>query len=525
MDKISEVREDLLASARALIGSDSLPRSASNETGTCDSAAFVRQVLHKLGGPWGPRSLKWNQAFLYDHLQGEIAINQAKPGDLVFWSGSYWNSRKQLPPHGILHVEIATGAGEGTIGVRSKKIEEYDRLIFPSLRFRDLRVHCKSIDPWLRGQFKCFCSKHNWTARGNETLRQEFEDPFHEMLRLWKNFALGTGNNNRLVKQALLEHGWKQVVVSSSKLFRLSWTQTMKETAKLNIQEGRQLSNHVPGLHNVFTSKRALAHLVHKIPHFPAPKGYDLADEADYQTFVSVATDGVWILKPHALNQGIGISLVRNVMEFKRKLAKGEESRQKVIQVYLEPLLLDGYKFDIRFYTAIVRCRPFVAVWYPEYYVRRSLIKYESDSLDLLAHLTNAHQQKAHPDFEARKEESIISRAQVAEKLGPVVTERLEQEMVRCSAALFKAAATEVDQRWGCFELIGLDYMLDAQGNVNFIEANTNPALFTDTSVQQALIPRVVAELVQIVLRIHEDDLDFLEGTHFRLLYSEISVS
>ena len=519
----SELREQLVASARALVGHDSLPSQSGAQV--CDSAAMVRCVLHQLGGALGPRNLKWNQCFLFDHLQGEITKDQLKPGDLVFWSGIYWNPSKQQQPHKIVHVEMATGAGQATIGVREKTVEEYDSLIFPSLRFKDLHVHCKSIEPWLRGQFKCACPQHNWSARGSESLRQSLEDPIHESLRSWKTFALGTGNNNRLVKQALLEQGWKQVVVASSKQFRLCWTQTLRETVKFAPQEGKQLSNHVPGLHNVFTSKRALSHLIRRIPDFPAPQSYDLSDDRDYQAFTALPSEGLWILKPHALNQGIGISLVRNVAEFKRKLSKAEENRQKVIQIYLEPLLLDGYKFDIRFYTAIVRCKPFIALWYPEYYVRRSLIKYQSDSLDLLAHLTNAHQQKAHPEFESRKEESIISREQLIAKLGAPLMSSVEAEMVRISASLFRAVAREADQRWGCFELIGLDFMLDDQQKVYFIEANTNPALFTDTSVQQALIPKVVTDLMQIVVRLHEDRMDFLEGTQFQVLYSEIKVA
>lgn len=520
MMEASQKRDQLLTAARSLIGKDSLPSGQ-----VCDSASFVRCVLHSLGGQWSPRNLKWNQCFLFDHLPGEISREQLQPGDLVFWSGVYWNPSKPQPPHKIVHVELAIGGGQSTIGVRDRTVEEYPSLSFPSLRFKDIHVHCKSIDPWLHGLFKSACPLHNWALRGSDTIRQTLSDPVHEVLRNWKTFVLGPGNNIRLVKQALLEQGWKQIIVATSKHYRLCWSQTYRENAKLAPVEGKQLSNHIPGLQNVFTSKKALSHLVRKIDDFPAPISYDLADDRDYQAFVSKAVGETWILKPQALNQGIGISLVRNVSEFKAKLAKGDENRLKVIQIYLQPLLLDGYKFDIRFYTAIVRCKPFVAVYYPEYYIRRSLIEYNSDTENLLAHLTNAHQQKSHPDFESRREESILSRSQLSGKLGETLIAHIEEEMVRISVMLFRAAAKETEQRWGCFELIGLDFMLDEGRKVYFIEANTNPALFTDTTVQMALIPRVVTELLQCVTRVHEDRLDFLRGTQFRVLYSEIKLT
>ena len=41
-----------------------------------------------------------------------------KPGDLVFISGTYFNSKSKQHPHDMVHVEIWLGDGVKTIGAR-----------------------------------------------------------------------------------------------------------------------------------------------------------------------------------------------------------------------------------------------------------------------------------------------------------------------------------------------------------------------------------------------------------------------
>ena len=48
---------------------------------------------------------------------------------------------------------------------------------------------------------------------------------------------------------------------------------------------------------------------------------------------------------------------------------------------------------------------------------------------------------------------------------------------------VFETAKDKLEQKFGCFELFGLDFMLDEDLNPKLIEINTNPALFTDTKV------------------------------------------
>ncbi|GLC74645.1 hypothetical protein PLESTF_001539000 [Pleodorina starrii] len=74
--------------------------------------------------------------------------------------------------------------------------------------------------------------------------------------------------------------------------------------------------------------------------------------------------------------------------------------------------------------------------------------------------------------------------------------------MRRCVAALFSVAGPLLNPRrlGHCFELLGLDFMMDAEGGLYLIEVNTSPALFRAGSYLSDLLPRLVEEVVQKVV-------------------------
>lgn len=69
---------------------------------------------------------------------------------------------------------------------------------------------------------------------------------------------------------------------------------------------------------------------------------------------------------------------------------------------------------------------------------------------------------------------------------------------------LFAQVQDKLDRKFGCFELFGLDFMLDDQLNPVLIEVNTNPALFTDTAVQKNMLPKLIDDVIKMALRLHE---------------------
>ena len=73
-----------------------------------------------------------------------------------------------------------------------------------------------------------------------------------------------------------------------------------------------------------------------------------------------------WILKPVGLSRGRGISLIN-------KLEDVVFSEPIVLQKYImNPLLVDGYKFDMRIYVLVTSMNPLEAFIYKEGFARLS---------------------------------------------------------------------------------------------------------------------------------------------------------
>lgn len=76
---------------------------------------------------------------------------------------------------------------------------------------------------------------------------------------------------------------------------------------------------------------------------------------------------------------------------------------------------------------------------------------------------------------------------------------------MRICEAVTVCASHKLQHKKGTFELLGMDFMVDDSGNPFLIEANTNPALFTDTHVQKEVITPMMHQAMQIVFASHSN--------------------
>mmetsp|Transcript_4998 Transcript_4998/g.677 ORF Transcript_4998/g.677 Transcript_4998/m.677 type:complete len:104 (-) Transcript_4998:40-351(-) len=99
-------------------------------------------------------------------LPEEISFNKLKPGDLIFYSATYYNPNRKVHPHNMTHVEIFLGgeSGEESLGSRisSRSVQIFDSYKFVSQNYYNVVHHYKSIDVWLKGILRSYCSKHYW---------------------------------------------------------------------------------------------------------------------------------------------------------------------------------------------------------------------------------------------------------------------------------------------------------------------------------------------------------------------------
>ena len=58
-----------------------------------DCCALVRQAIHDLRDEFGFSLDRWNQAYQWDTLPIDLTEDELKPGDLVFISATYYNTK------------------------------------------------------------------------------------------------------------------------------------------------------------------------------------------------------------------------------------------------------------------------------------------------------------------------------------------------------------------------------------------------------------------------------------------------
>lgn len=206
-----------------------------------------------------------------------------------------------------------------------------------------------------------------------------------------------------------------------------------------------------------------------------------------------------------------------------------------IIQRYcINPLLVEGYKFDIRCYMLVARTDPHYLAFYHPGYCRFTLMPYSYDPAsagDTFIHLTNASVQKKHPSYQDRKDKQVMSVDAVIDLLmaaGDVesaeyMRHQMNVDMMTCMVDVLKAAKVRLQRKSGYFDLFGFDFMLrdknrasglpppaagkgrvhlrnDNSRQLLLIETNTNPALHIDCDAQANLLPFVVDGALELVL-------------------------
>ncbi|CAF2423014.1 unnamed protein product [Rotaria sp. Silwood2] len=133
-----------------------------------DCCGLVRRVMYDLSKDFGFVVGPWNQSYMFDTLPKTIThLSDVQPGDLVFISATYYNEKMKKQRHNLTHVEIMLGDGEKTIGARwnNGKVQFFDSYKFISKSYHSQIYTIKSIDHWLKGICKSYCSQHSWRRR------------------------------------------------------------------------------------------------------------------------------------------------------------------------------------------------------------------------------------------------------------------------------------------------------------------------------------------------------------------------
>lgn len=80
----------------------------------------------------------------------------------------------------------------------------------------------------------------------------------------------------------------------------------------------------------------------------------------------------------------------------------------------------------------------------------------------------------------------------------------LPEKIKAIMTQVLKSIEGKIDPRMGIFDFLGLDFLIDEELNVWFIETNVNPALHRNSTVLDERITKAVTTALDIVLEVHE---------------------
>ena len=257
------------------------------------------------------------------------------------------------------------------------------------------------------------------------------------------------------------------------------------------------------------------------------PQTYTLYDEAECRAFFAQlpATDeedNLWILKPVDLSKGIGVRIMWQFDALRQLYQPREDDelfpaiQEYVIQRYIKnPLLLQKRKSEIRLYLLIACLDPLLVLLYREGTVRLNSQPFQlGDFENTLIHVTNAYQQKLHPNYDPElvlkwnfndfqsylaNELKRADKNFIDEQLRPQLRNILKFILHSVLHRLQKPNASGLG-----FGLYGVDLILDDTLRPWLTELQLGPGLSFDDPVKERIIPNMVREAARIALEIQQ---------------------
>jgi len=194
----------------------------------------------------------------------------------------------------------------------------------------------------------------------------------------------------------------------------------------------------------------------------------------------------------------------------------GKDNSSVIAQTYVtNPLLLDkDNKFDFRVYMLVASTNPLI-VYYHDGFLRVSLETYNKNSEDRNVHLTNTHLSK---DAFAEAEKTNVTLANELREYQMWTFERLSNYLLESKKikdpkwldnylrpafkqAFIHATRMSAYAFWNqsnVYEMFGLDFMLDDELNLWFIECNSSPQLIGTNDYKTKFLIKMLTDLFEI---------------------------
>ncbi|EZA59113.1 probable tubulin polyglutamylase TTLL2 isoform X2 [Ooceraea biroi] len=330
------------------------------------------------------------------------------------------------------------------------------------------------------------------------------EGPF--VFRLNEN---GTGPH--LLIQVCTERGWREYA-GENNVFKDRWNLWWRSggfpTSHYRLLLPWQFINRIPKGNSICRKNKLIRHLnfmkkIHGSIYDFSPTGYNLPSE--YTKLAEECNrceknDKVWICKPVGQSQGKGIFLFR-------KLSDLSYDNAAVVQRYIEnPLLIGGYKFDLRLYVCVPSYRPLTIYLYKEGLARFATQKFSLERLDdPFRHLTNVSLNKLGPGYSEKKERIGAGCKWTFRQLRRYLEQSgyfdwILWQRISCLVTLtILSQAAAIPTSSNCFEFYGFDVLIDENLKPWLLEVNLSPALSNDCEVDSEVKKPMLHDLFDLL--------------------------
>ena len=192
-----------------------------------------------------------------------------------------------------------------------------------------------------------------------------------------------------------------------------------------------------------------------------------------------VKKQNLWIVKPCIRSGGDGIHLIDNVFDIPNVDENLKNVDQAIVQKYIgNPFLINGHKFDMRFYVLITSVDPLMIYIYKDGLARFATEPYNTDSLSIknnCIHLTNSKVNKDNTDSYGNDDDDPFSGFLWTITMLKVYLEEIcvdwnsiwpkIEDVVRKTLILgydtMKKDCEGLKSSYNCYKLLGFDIMLD----------------------------------------------------------------
>ncbi|CAG9769236.1 unnamed protein product [Ceutorhynchus assimilis] len=312
-----------------------------------------------------------------------------------------------------------------------------------------------------------------------------------------------------VIKKTAQKFGFKEVCDGES--WNLYWTDLSITVERCKEMKRFQKINHFPGMLEICRKDLLARNLTRMQRMFPRdynffPKTWCFpADLGDAINYSKIRRNKTFILKPDAGSQGRGIIITKSLKDI-RPYDRG------ICQVYIaKPMLIDGYKFDLRVYTLITSCEPLRIYIYDEGLVRFATSQYKEPNgvniTNVFMHLTNyavnkhsrTYNQDIHGNGSKRKLTWLQSYWKALKYDVNAIWHKIDDVIIKTIISAYPvlkhsyaACFPSHDVIPACCELLGVDIMFDKKMCPLVLEVNHSPSFHTDTpldtEVKEALI-------------------------------------